>query len=47
MKSFAPGPGRYDNEKIRSVTSSKFGTGMRSSLDGGKETRNKPGPDVY
>jgi len=25
----------------------KFGTGMRSSLDGTKESKMKPGPNVY
>ena len=46
-KNFAPGPGRYENEKKNSIPSMRFGTGMRSSLDGDKESKMKPGPNVY
>ena len=46
-RNFQPGPGRYDNEKQHSIPSMKFGTGMRTSLDSGKEGKFKPGPGVY
>mmetsp|Transcript_20986 Transcript_20986/g.28230 ORF Transcript_20986/g.28230 Transcript_20986/m.28230 type:complete len:112 (+) Transcript_20986:86-421(+) len=44
---FTPGPGRYDSQKKQGIPSMKFGTGTRTSLDGGKEARGKPGPGVY
>ena len=46
-QNFKPGPGRYDNEKMHSIPSMRFGTGTRTSMDGAKEGRFKPGPGVY
>ena len=46
-KNFGPGPGQYQSFGRKSVPSMKFGTGNRTALDGGKETRLKPGPGNY
>ena len=44
---FQPGPGRYDQERKKSIPSMKFGTGRRTDLGGGKEADMKPGPGIY
>lgn len=46
-KNFSPGPGRYNSAKKQSIPSMKFGTGMRTSFDGGKEGKHRPGPNQY
>ena len=46
-RNIAPGPGRYENDKLQTIPSMKFGTGNRVSLDGGKEAAFKPGPGNY
>ena len=46
-RNFQPGPGNYEIKPRDSIPSMKFGTGSRSSLDGGKEIKMKPGPGAY
>ena len=46
-RNFQPGPGNYQPEKKGSIPSMKFGSGSRSNLEGGKETKMKPGPGAY
>ena len=46
-RNFAPGPGNYEIKPRDSIPSMKFGTGSRTSLDGGKEVKYKPGPGAY
>ncbi len=46
-RNFAPGPGNYDLIERKSIPSMKFGSGSRTSLDGGKEMQGKPGPGAY
>jgi len=44
---FAPGPGTHEPSIHNGSPNTKFGSGQRSSLDGGKETLGKPGPGQY
>ena len=44
---YKPGPGNYEVMPRTSIPSMKFGTGSRTSLDGGKEMKSKPGPGAY
>ena len=44
---FAPGPGTHEPSRHNGSPNTKFGSGQRSSLDGGKETLGKPGPGQY
>lgn len=46
-RNFQPGPGRYESHMSKTGPSAKIGTGNRSQLDGGKETRLRPGPGNY
>ena len=46
-RNFQPGPGNYEIKPRDSIPSMKFGTGSRTSLDGGKEVKMKPGPGAY
>ena len=46
-RNFAPGPGNYEVKVIGGIPSMKFGSGSRTSLDGGKESNQKPGPGAY
>ena len=46
-QNFKPGPGNYEFKVRESIPSMKFGTGSRSTLDGGKEMKQKPGPGAY
>jgi len=46
-RNFQPGPGNYEVKVRDSVPTMKFGTGSRTSLDGGKEMAAKPGPGTY
>ena len=46
-RNFQPGPGNYEVKPIKDIPSMKFGTGSRTSLDGGKEVKMKPGPGAY
>lgn len=46
-RNFAPGPGNYEIKPRESIPSMKFGSGSRTSLDGGKEAHQKPGPGAY
>ena len=38
-RNFSPGPGNYEVKLRGSIPSMKFGSGMRASLDGGKEMK--------
>ena len=44
---FKPGPGVYENDKLKTIPSMKFGTGQRGDLETLKEQNHKPGPDKY
>jgi len=44
---FQPGPGTHDVRRYNGSPNTKFGTGQRTSLDGGKEMKGKPGPGAY
>ena len=46
-RNFSPGPGNYEVKVRNSIPSMKFGSGMRTSLEGGKEMKLKPGPGAY
>jgi len=46
-RNFAPGPGNYEIKPRDSIPSMKFGSGSRTSLDGGKDALAKPGPGTY
>ena len=46
-QTYKPGPGNYEPNARSSIPSMKFGTGSRTSLDGGKEVKYKPGPGAY
>lgn len=46
-RNFSPGPGNYEPKVRNSIPSMKFGSGMRASLEGGKESLQKPGPGAY
>ena len=46
-RNFQPGPGNYEVKVNKSIPSMKFGTGSRTSLDGGRESSFKPGPGAY
>ena len=37
-RNFSPGPGNYEPKLRKSIPSMKFGTGVRTSLEGGKES---------
>ena len=44
---FAPGPGTHEPRQHNGSPNTKFGSGQRTSLDGGKEMKGKPGPGTY
>ena len=46
-RNFQPGPGNYEVKPNQSIPSMKFGSGSRTSLDGGREAKFKPGPGAY
>ena len=46
-RNFQPGPGNYEVKINKSIPSMKFGSGSRTSLDGGRESSFKPGPGAY
>jgi hypothetical protein len=46
-RNFQPGPGAYAIKSQDNPASMKFGSGSRTSLEGGKEGKMKPGPGAY